>query len=82
MTTSKHTPGPWLYGSHAIQAQSGEMVARTDTAMRVQDARLIAAAPEMAEAMLTFVARVDAGEVRSKRTYAAFKAILAKAGVA
>lgn len=42
------------------------------------DARLIAAAPEMYYAMAEFCRRVDAGEVRSVKTYAKFKAILAK----
>jgi len=31
---------------------------------------------EMEEAMTTFVERVDKGEVRSKKTYSQFKAIL------
>lgn len=43
------------------------------------DAHLIAAAPEMYEAMQEFVNRVDRGEVRSTATYNKFKTILAKA---
>lgn len=41
--------------------------------------RLRIAAPDMLAALKEFVARVDRGEVRSKKTYAAFKAIIAKA---
>lgn len=43
------------------------------------NARLIAAAPDMLAALKEFVDRVDRGEVRSKKTYAKFKAIIAKA---
>ena len=39
---------------------------------------LVAAAPEMYEAMAEFVHRVEIGEVLSKKTYAKFKEILAK----
>jgi hypothetical protein len=43
---------------------------------------VIEAAPDMLDAMKWFVARVDAGEVRSQRTYALFKGIIARAEVA
>lgn len=43
------------------------------------EGRLHAAAPDMLEAIKWFVARVDAGEVRSAKTYAKFKEIIAKA---
>lgn len=43
------------------------------------NAALIAAAPEMLEAMQEFVDRVEKGEVRSVKTYAKFKSIIAKA---
>jgi hypothetical protein len=42
------------------------------------NARLIAAAPCMAAEMRKFCERVEAGEIRSKRTYTAFKALLAR----
>ncbi len=41
-------------------------------------ARLAAAAPRMAEAMDRFCDRVEAGEVRSRRTYAEFCGILGR----
>lgn len=41
-------------------------------------ARLAAAAPRMAEAMDRFCDRVEAGEIRSKRTYAEFCEILGR----
>lgn len=41
--------------------------------------RLIAAAPDMAEAMQEFIDRCDRGEVRSTKTYNKFKAIMQKA---
>jgi hypothetical protein len=43
------------------------------------NAHLIAAAPEMYEAMAEFVHRCEIGEVRSIKTYAKFKKVLAKA---
>lgn len=43
------------------------------------NARLIASAPEMLAEIEKFCARVEAGEIRSTRTYAAFKALIAKA---
>ena len=40
--------------------------------------RLIAEAPAMLELMKEFVDRVERGEVRSRKTYAAFKEVIAK----
>lgn len=42
--------------------------------------KLICAAPDMAQAMIKFCRRVEAGEVQSVNTYNEFKAILAEAG--
>lgn len=40
---------------------------------------ILAAAPDLFEAAAEFCRRVEAGEIRSKRSYAAFKAALSKA---
>ncbi|GEM_PF-2654205 len=45
----------------------------------VADATIRAAAPDLFEAAAEFCRRVEAGEIRSKRSYAAFKAALSKA---
>ena len=50
-----------------------------DEQEQLANAHLIAAAPDMADAMAEFCRRVEAGEIRSKKTYAQFQAILAKA---
>lgn len=49
-----HTPGPWLYGSHVIETPSGYTVlaiGKDGTEMKVDDARLIAAAPKLLAAL-------------------------------
>ncbi len=96
MGMSKYTKGPWRVrptssedwdderglcvdaGSLCICDTWGSGVA--DDVMQA-NARLIAAAPEMAEAMMIFVQRVERGEVKSKKTYAQFMEILKQAGV-
>ena len=50
--SNKHTPGPWhsLNGMAITKARTGMEIARmTDTGRRDANARLIAAAPEMAD---------------------------------
>jgi hypothetical protein len=44
-----------------------------------EDAAMFAATPDLFEAAAEFCRRVEAGEIRSKRSYAAFKAALSKA---
>ena len=58
---------------HSVPTEKGH------TTDREANARLIAAAPDMLEALQEFCRRVEAGEIRSKRTYAAFKALIARA---
>jgi hypothetical protein len=50
-----------------------------ETAEVEANANLIAMAPELLEAMIEFVERVDKGEVRSTKTYNKFKELIAKA---
>jgi hypothetical protein len=61
-----------VFCSQRFADKQGEGVAEAN-------ANLIAAAPEMYKAMTEFVHRCEIGEVRSVKTYAGFKAILAKA---
>ena len=49
------------------------------TVFKDEDAQLKAAAPDMLQDMIWFVLRCEKGEVRSKRTYAKFKATIEKA---
>ena len=70
-----------LFPVHVMDGEYGTPVvalSMKDTS-HIANANLIAAAPDMYEAMSEFVRRVDAGEVRSIKTYNSFKAILAKA---
>lgn len=94
MSEAKFTKGPWVkdYGMTLghIKSINNAHGGLTPTvcmySMRFinekemqANAHLIAAAPEMYEAMQEFVNRVDRGEVRSTATYKKFKSILAKA---
>lgn len=57
MKHSKHTPGPWVIGKNgtAVTTKHGGYIATADTGTNVEidesNARLIAAAPEMLEAL-------------------------------
>lgn len=83
----KFTPGPWYANGNGVwrsdthnsvafvtpykpDLSEGEECAST--------ARLIAHSPEMYAAMKEFCVRVEIGEVKSKKTYALFKDILAR----
>jgi hypothetical protein len=52
---SKHTPGPWkvysAYGSLGVEAPSGHLATLGEYEEASQDARLIAAAPDMLDAL-------------------------------
>lgn len=78
---SEYTKGPWTYnqGSGTVSAICGPTRRVVARYVDPNNAHLIAAAPEMYEAIAEFVARCEAGEIRSRKTYAKFKAILAKA---
>ncbi len=74
MTDFNHTPGPWNPCEYDIY-YGGVRVART---FNPEDARLIALAPRMLDAIAEFVRKVEAGEARSKKSYAEMRAILAE----
>lgn len=82
------TPGPWGLMSGMptnVLGNGGIRVARCDFdgdfghPECAANARLIAAAPDLLEAVKEFCRRVEAGEVRSIKSYAIFKAAIAKA---
>lgn len=94
MKNLKHTPGPWLVHdsyeedgkiivwdgdeqAHKEICDMGEM-GDMNYAQELANAKLIAVAPEMYQAMQEFCDRVEKGEVRSTKTYNKFKEILNK----
>lgn len=88
MSTNKHTPGPWTEHTFAdekfveIRAGGGcRIVAHVflDNGNREANARLIAAAPELLEALLAFVATFDGVEVTPGGDVAKARAAIAKA---
>lgn len=88
MSEAKFTKGPWtpcMYNNDDIQVTffgvviSGVYHQIGSGNENRMNSNLIAAAPEMYEAMQEFVNRVDRVEVRSTATYNKFKTILAKA---
>jgi hypothetical protein len=62
-------------GIHTVVIDGRAAMGGDDTE---SDKRLIAAAPEMIEAMQWFCERVERGEVRNSKTYARFKEIITK----
>lgn len=72
MTDFNHTPGPW--GHYECDIHYGGV--RVAWAFNPEDARLIALAPRMLDAIAEFVRKVEAGEARSKKSYAEMRAIL------
>lgn len=80
MSEAKFTKGPWEYDYRMIEVLADNRTKPVCFGVTDDnDGYLIAAAPEMYEAMQEFVNRVDRGEVRSTATYNKFKTILAKA---
>lgn len=71
MNTSKHTPGPWVFGDPSakvpnrfVRDNQGDVVAyasANDIRQAQQDAHLIAAAPAMYEALKLCKAFIDHG---------------------
>lgn len=88
--STKHTPGPWhWYGArsqrhlHDSNSNSFAQVSMPNSAAYHADAKLIAAAPEMAEALRKFIdARSDRhGHTTMPIAEATARAALAKAGL-
>ncbi len=90
MSKLKHTKGPWTvqeeWGDHYVVTEMGDYIAvaseiypECSVSIDEDDARLIAAAPEMLEALIYFVRRVREGSIRSKTTYSKYVYIIEKA---
>lgn len=87
----EHTPGPWKKVNNpgfedrrkpscTIWPNNNNIVHDPIAEVpKIEDARIIAAAPEMIEALIWFCRRVEKGEVRSRKTYGKYKAIIEKA---
>ena len=91
--TVKHTPGPWaifvpkslsnddmVYGIDTNNGIKSESVVLFDGGiLKKEDARLIAAAPDLLDAAIEFCRKVESGGAKSSKSYAAFKSAIAKA---
>lgn len=80
------TSAPEMYGTYSILDANGWALATlhydyrfTSNATNLRRARLISAAPDLLEACIEFVRKVDAGEARSTKSYEQMKAAIAKA---
>lgn len=77
------TKGPWRASREYVFAGKNCIaICDTDNASLNRyenNARMMASSLEMYEAMQEFIDRCDKGEIRSKKTCAQFKQILAKA---
>ncbi len=84
---SKHTPGPWRYmaGTHSHYDSEGKAIARVygprgiDCSRRDANARLIASAPELLEALKAVQAFIE-GEPDAVEPFGLVRAAIAKAG--
>lgn len=60
-SAAKHTPGPWIISNgEFISDENGVEIARVDS--NESDARLFAAAPDLASELAALVARCDGAE--------------------
>lgn len=86
MSDSKHTPGPWVVSSYrnSINGATGSSVAFLPIGGEMNaNARLIASAPELAEALeIVLGYLIDDGPVRTEDgAIAVARAALKKAGI-
>lgn len=88
MSKLKHTPGPWESGIKYIPYEydfcyvripNGTTISISPALENEANARLIAAAPEMLDALIYFVKRVREGSIRSQKTYHMYIDIIEKA---
>lgn len=79
------TPGPWggginyvpyYYNYCFIDIPNGTHIDIPRALCNDYNTRMIMKSPDMLNEMITFCLRVDKGEVRSRKTYAAFKTII------
>lgn len=83
----KHTPGPWFAveyaGRYSFQRKDEygdpDLLDQDSCSRAYYNTKLAAAAPELLEACLEFVRKVECGEARSKRSYAQMKEAIKKA---
>lgn len=80
---SKHTPGPWaITGDNGLTCTVGSLgtpVAKVLCGNSLADARLIAAAPELLEALNTWLAQYSAEEYEDCPEVVQTRAAIAKA---
>ena len=89
---SKHTPGPWFvpaptYRTLYVEARIGNMMLQevascgptADPAQQAANARLIAAAPELLEALADCVAHMHWTQPQGETALKKAKAVIAKA---
>ena len=78
--TVKHTPTNWNFkhefAKHYSITHNGYWIGR----MRgKENAQLVSAAPDLLDAAIEFCRKVESGEAKSSKSYAAFKSAIAKA---
>jgi hypothetical protein len=83
-TDMKHTPGPWYYDGISVKARGGYCVAYTnDIKAEPYNARLIAAAPKLLEALKkadSLLRWGNGGLLNGSETHKAVREALAEAG--
>ena len=82
--SQKHTPGPWrlrelIDSSHAIYGEGEYDLIFPKFGDIDANSALIVAAPDLLEAAIDFVNKVETGRARSRDSYAKFKTAIAKA---
>ena len=79
--SAKHTPGPWQISDHPyphVRTVGNECVMANDW-LRPEEARLIASAPDLLEALQSLVANLAGGDFISETRIDAARAAIARA---